>query len=222
MADLNELGNRIKEKLRHTEERKELHHNHEQQRTVEFQKRSAQYTAAADRLIENVIRPRMKKAAEYFDNAAFPEAEQGRHHCLCALEPTQRFPATARFELAVCNDATYENLYVTYNLQIRPAMFQFQGQDKFVLPLNAVNEEQVMNWVDDMILRFVETYLQIETTDRYQGESLVTDPVCGMRIDKFSALAQAVHEGQTYYFCVEDCERKFLANPNHFVTRSGK
>jgi hypothetical protein len=41
MADLNELGNRIKEKLRHTEERKELHHNHEQQRTVEFQKRSA-------------------------------------------------------------------------------------------------------------------------------------------------------------------------------------
>ena len=31
--------------------------------------------------------------------------------------------------------------------------------------------------------------------------AMVTDPVCGMRIDTDDAVATAEHEGKTYYFC---------------------
>jgi membrane fusion protein, copper/silver efflux system len=47
-----------------------------------------------------------------------------------------------------------------------------------------------------------------------------TDPVCGMEVDEKKAAAAgrtAVHEGRTYYFCADDCKKKFEADPAKFV-----
>lgn len=43
-------------------------------------------------------------------------------------------------------------------------------------------------------------------------ESLVTDPICGMSVDKATAL-HAEREGEKTYFCGEGCRQKFLAMP---------
>jgi adenylate cyclase len=42
---------------------------------------------------------------------------------------------------------------------------------------------------------------------------MVTDPVCGMRIDPDDAVASAVHDGQRYWFCSEACRDAFVADP---------
>src|SRR5262249_31164 len=42
------------------------------------------------------------------------------------------------------------------------------------------------------------------------------DPVCGMRLNKSSAAAQAAYWGQTFYFCTDRCRRKFGAAPDHY------
>jgi FtsP/CotA-like multicopper oxidase with cupredoxin domain/YHS domain-containing protein len=47
--------------------------------------------------------------------------------------------------------------------------------------------------------------------------AMVTDPVCGMRIDPDDAAATAEHEGTTYYFCSQPCHDTFMANPSSFV-----
>ena len=36
------------------------------------------------------------------------------------------------------------------------------------------------------------------------------DPICGMDIDESSALT-ANRDGQTFYFCGDDCRKKFIA-----------
>ena len=46
----------------------------------------------------------------------------------------------------------------------------------------------------------------------------VTDPVCGMQIEDSQAPAQSSYEGQTYYFCSEECREKFDANPKDYVS----
>lgn len=46
---------------------------------------------------------------------------------------------------------------------------------------------------------------------------MATDPVCGMAVDEKSAAGTAVHAGTTYYFCSENCLRKFKANPAAYV-----
>ncbi|MEE8435969.1 MAG: YHS domain-containing protein [bacterium] len=45
----------------------------------------------------------------------------------------------------------------------------------------------------------------------------VKDPVCGMEIDSTKATASMNHQGETYYFCCEGCQRHFEANPQSYL-----
>jgi Cu+-exporting ATPase len=44
----------------------------------------------------------------------------------------------------------------------------------------------------------------------------VTDPVCGMQIRPEDAVAQEVHDGQTFYFCSPGCHEAFLGDPHKY------
>jgi YHS domain-containing protein len=46
----------------------------------------------------------------------------------------------------------------------------------------------------------------------------LVDPVCGMEVDKATALT-ATYKGQTYYFCSEDDKAKFLKNPEQYAAK---
>jgi membrane fusion protein, copper/silver efflux system len=48
----------------------------------------------------------------------------------------------------------------------------------------------------------------------------VTDPVCGMDVDAKKAAASgktATHAGQPYYFCSDECKKKFEAEPGKYI-----
>jgi YHS domain-containing protein len=47
--------------------------------------------------------------------------------------------------------------------------------------------------------------------------ALVTDPVCGMRIDDAEAAATAEYEGRTFSFCSEACRDAFVADPSAYA-----
>lgn len=38
---------------------------------------------------------------------------------------------------------------------------------------------------------------------------MVIDPICGMTVDERTAIS-AERDGQTHYYCIEHCRRKFL------------
>jgi Cu+-exporting ATPase len=47
-----------------------------------------------------------------------------------------------------------------------------------------------------------------------------TDPVCGMEVDAKRATAAGrtlEHDGSTYYFCADDCKKKFEADPAAYI-----
>jgi len=45
----------------------------------------------------------------------------------------------------------------------------------------------------------------------------VTDPVCGMKIDKDKAAASYEYQGKTYYFCAPACKSKFEQRPEKYT-----
>ncbi len=50
------------------------------------------------------------------------------------------------------------------------------------------------------------------------------DPVCGMEVDAKKVAAagrSATHEGHTYYFCSDECKKKFEAGPAQYLERDG-
>ncbi|MBV1795700.1 heavy metal translocating P-type ATPase [Siccirubricoccus sp. G192] len=47
--------------------------------------------------------------------------------------------------------------------------------------------------------------------------TLVTDPVCGMRVDPVTSKHRAEHAGQTFHFCSAGCRTKFVADPGKYL-----
>ena len=45
-----------------------------------------------------------------------------------------------------------------------------------------------------------------------QVESMTKDPICGMTVDKATAL-HADRDGTTFYFCGDHCRQTFLSTP---------
>jgi YHS domain-containing protein len=217
MADLNDLEHRIKEKLALSEEREQLQKNHFRQRMVEAEARHQRYTELADCLMEQVIRPRMEKLKVLFENARMPEPRNSRHSCCCQFEHTTRFPATAKLEIGLTRDGEIRTLVIQFQLEILPAFFPIEGRDQLTMPLDQVNEEKAAAWVEAKILHFVDTYLRLETSDHHQEENMVTDPVCGMRVNKAFAPAEMTYRGKTYYFCIHECRARFAENPERYL-----
>ena len=47
--------------------------------------------------------------------------------------------------------------------------------------------------------------------------AMVTDPVCGMKIDSEDAVATVDHQGAIYYFCSQACHDAFVADPSFYL-----
>ena len=47
--------------------------------------------------------------------------------------------------------------------------------------------------------------------------AMQTDPVCGMQVDDQKANSKSQYQGKDYYFCSEDCKRKFDAQPQQYA-----
>jgi len=218
MADLDALVREIESRLKAAEENRQCDQRHVQTEMAGLERRHEAFSRIADRLMANVVRPRAERLVKFFDNAQLSnENDRGRYRCLCGFSHSERFPATVKLEFSVAHDEEVRNIIVSRDLCILPVFFKFSPHEKVEYPVEQVNEAQVVAWVEQQIIAFVETYLLLEQSDQYQQETLVTDPVCGMRIRK--SLAAAKHEcrGVTYHFCTEKCRESFVEAPDQYV-----
>lgn len=49
---------------------------------------------------------------------------------------------------------------------------------------------------------------------------MTKDPVCGMDVNQSQAKATADYNGQTYYFCSDQCKQRFESNPQQFTAKT--
>jgi len=64
-----------------------------------------------------------------------------------------------------------------------------------------------------------QTMLKVKLTKT--PAAMVTDPRCGMNIDRSKAVAEAhtyTYQGKTYYFCSRDCQEEFKKSPKKYLT----
>jgi len=46
---------------------------------------------------------------------------------------------------------------------------------------------------------------------------MVTDPVCKMNLEQTKAAAKENYDGKEYYFCSDNCHKKFVAEPKKYA-----
>jgi YHS domain-containing protein len=183
-----------------------------------LQRRHAVAEKVRDRVVQEIMRPCLEELLSHFDNAEL-QADDTPLSCSCAVrfKHTPRFPAGVTLQLVAAFDAGFEHLLVIYDLEILPIFLEYQKTAQISLPLDAVDDEALRNWIEDRLVEFVETYLKLEFVDQYQRDNMVTDPVANLRISRLIAQGQADHAGHTYYFLTKENEQAFRADPTQYV-----
>lgn len=217
--DANILDRQIQDKLAAAERQRQAVLDRVKNDMAIYEDRQRRFNEKADHLVKDIIRPAMRKLVAHFDHSRLRSADQTyAHQCVALFDHTARYPASVTLGFGVGHDDKIDQVCVTYWLEILPMFFQFDRHDEWVAPFDSVDELRLTQWVDHKILGFVDTYLRIEHTDQYQIGNLATDPVCGMRIHKGTVERQAEVGGHTYYFCTEDCLKKFTGDPSRYVS----
>lgn len=166
MSDLSQFERAVQAKLLKAKRRRKLQQDQMEQRTGELLRRSKQFGHVADHLVQSVIRPRIGKVTlSVGDGELLSPGADSRYCCVSRFGPAGRFPSTTTLGMAVSHDGQFETICLMYELEILPVPFTFEGSDQTDFPLQDVDEKRVIAWVDERLLRFVDTYLRLKDGD---------------------------------------------------------
>lgn len=216
MADLVTFAKHVEDVLRDADRVPHWTPQAAEKYMAEYGARRQRFEELAQRLNLNLIRPRLETLASFFANASVQQQEPPNRSS-CWFEFCDRFPATAQVEFVVEHDERFERLFVRTRTYVMPVFVRFSEQDNLPLPLDQVDDGQIADWVEERLLEFLDTYLQIDCGGEEFKEELTTDPICGMRIRRSAAAASDSYYGHPYYFCSENCHQKFQQDPDQYV-----
>lgn len=184
---------------------------------AELQKRTTQFRTEADRVLMEIVGPRLRALGSLFANATEARRSEPDHRTWW-YGYSERFPASAKLDVSVSHDECVETLILNYEVRITPAFVKYDRFDRISIPLAAHDATKLADWVENRLVGFLHTYMSLGTSDRDQSEGLATDPVCGMRVSKQRAAAQHDYAGHRYYFCSLACREEFAVKPTQYVT----
>jgi YHS domain-containing protein len=208
MADTSTLSSRIDSKIADAQQQiAAFQKSAEQEYLAREQRYQQQYLPAVARLVE-LIKPRLQVLADRFKDKVHVNPTVTAHQ----RQVTYQFDArVARIELSfrVSHDADVRSIVFDQELEVLPILMQFDKHSQLTVPLDKVDDAKVLQWVDDRIVAFVQTFLEIHQNRYYQKDILVTDPVAGVEMPKFAAKCSLESGGKTYYFVSDETRREF-------------
>jgi hypothetical protein len=183
MNDLNELERQLRVKLALVAEKRQAAEETSERTTEACDLRLDAYKRAARQLMTAIIRPRIGKVMSFFPNALLSPAEAATEsQWCCRFQKTAEYPASTKLSFFVSPDAGFENVLLTYDLEILPIYFRFQGHDQLAVPLDGVPAASVAEWIDAKLLGFVDAYVRTQTVKQYQLSGPFTESSSNPRL----------------------------------------
>ena len=88
---------------------------------------------------------------------------------------------------------------------------------KLLVPIDNPSDEAIAAWLDDRLVEFTRTYLELYFTDQYQKQSLETDPVMNIHFPRAFAAGKQEYQGRTYHFYTKESLQEFEQDPAAYV-----
>jgi hypothetical protein len=160
---LAQFRNRLEERVRASKQEPDQDSAAMAAKMQQFQDRKQRFDQIAPQLVSDVIRPRMAQLAFQFNNAALDDRSNDRTTCWFGY--CERFPSSAKIEIAVVSDAPIENVVVRIEASIFPSYQRYEPHDKLVVPMAHFDAGQVTQWVEDRIMDFLDLRIDRGTED---------------------------------------------------------
>ena len=175
----------------------------------------SRFKVLADRLMREIIAPRLSVVAGAFTDAACSidtETSTG----VLRLNTDDRYRARVDicFGVALAGE---ESVAVYSRPTIIPILMDVPSEERVVVPLDHADDEVIAAFIENQLERFFVAYFALEHIEAYRPLARVIDPVCGMEISRVDAAESARHMGRDYYFCVAQCKDRFLRDPSRYV-----
>ena len=208
MSDIDNFSEKVKERIsRNQKELKErqLETNENMRQMLEQQE---SFKKRARNIVAAVVYPRMEELSRHFENAKLLQLDpEHDFNVVCEFSHTSRYPAKVTLDIALLPLESFSTVDVHYGLNILPMLVEYQRSDEKKFSLDA--EDEIGNWVEERLLGFLETYLQLQVHPLYQKDNLVSDPVCNMQFPVDEAAGSVNLHGRTFYFCSKACQDAF-------------
>lgn len=177
---------------------------------------------AAARVQEQLVRPRVEAIARHFDNAHVEELRTPAGvHSRCTFKRTDQYPASVTLTAGLLYDPDRSVAGVFCRVEIVPLLGDLEKGAHHDVTVDALErgeaDAEIVRFLDEALLRFIERYLRLEVSPLYQKASITRDPVCGMTVTAADAPASADRTHHRYYFCSTTCRDKFVASPNAYL-----
>ena len=211
MPDIDTLINRIDQELTAEVERQKAAWVEIARASQERGPRLQRYEAVAKHIVE-LLKPRLSAFIERFKDVGKAEPIVREHTRAINLT----FAATVAkvtllFEVFPDRDVTHVRLECTQ--EIIPVVVRYDKQSVLEFPLDAVQDDAVVQWFDERVIAFVQAYMALVRQDaalkEHLKEQLVEDPVAKIRFPKYLASSTLERDGRTYYFVDEDTRQEF-------------
>ncbi|MBI1849242.1 MAG: YHS domain-containing protein [Planctomycetes bacterium] len=218
MSNQEELRRRLQKLLDDARRERDRRRQVTQVEMAEFERRLKRYQEAVRVWVDQAVLPRLKTLTGLFANSASPVVCQPSDHVSVLFHANEEIPVDARIEVGFIHDPAIEHVTVVFKVSIIPILIDYEGEASIELGVDPNAARTLENFLDARIERFVSDYLRLQDPDSpYQRDLLVTDPVCGMTIQRAESVGSVEFDGRTYYFCVQACRDRFEANPQAFV-----
>lgn len=129
-------------------------------------------------------------------------------------------PAKVVLSFRVGHDGGIENAVIEYGLEIVPIYIKFVGHAQLLVPIDNPSDEAIAAWLDDRLVEFTRTYLELNFTDQYQKQTLETDPVMNIQFPRAFAAGKREYRGRTYYFYTKESLLDFEKAPSDYLGTS--
>ena len=227
MPSVDQLVERLSDEIAAARERLHLLQTEATQVFHGQEQRFTRFVALADR-IRAIFEPRIEALTEvnvFKDikkslglERQGPEGRGLHEETITLSVPySEECPAKVVLSFRVGHDSPIENAIIDYGLEIIPIYIKFDSHAQLLVPLDNPSDEAIAAWLDDRLVQFTRTYLELYFTDQYQKQSLQTDPVMHIRFPRAFAAGKREYHGRTYYFYTRESLQQFEKDPSGYV-----
>ena len=207
MSDVSDLMSRIEGAFSAVKEKAKEHQQSMLKRHQERQLQMKEYEAVQPKIVA-VAKPRLEALAKRAGErvAVTPITTESRRTAQFEFKSQKAF-ITLVFSCAP--DRDIKNVVAEYDLKIVPVLWKFVSHGEFVTPIASPDYAGLGKWLDDRIIEFVNTYIQIHEYEMFDNAEYVEDPIAKVKFPKFAAGASLEHAGQTHFFIDNTTKAEF-------------
>jgi len=148
----------------------------------DLDKRYQQYEKVRIELAEKVIKPRLDELVAQIPGVKHDlKKDIDGANLILSFPRTQERSALVEIILSISHDDAFKQVLFGYELRIIPVFMEFEKFSKLTLPLDGLKSDLVAAWLDERLLSFMKTYLNMQFVEQYQRDNMATDPVLNRR-----------------------------------------